>query len=125
MKLHRTAFLALPILSSLSAFDSQGFAQEALCTDKPLPIRWEIEPLTLDANEGCAIADVNGDSKPDIIAGRHWYPSPSFVSRPLRNIDDWNGYIQSNGDFPFDVNRDGKMDVIAGSFVPTEIAWYE
>lgn len=102
-----------------------GLAEEPLSIDKPLAIRWEIEPLLLDANEGCAIADVNGDAKPDIIAGRNWYPSPTFVPRPLRNIDDWNGYIQSNGDFPFDVNRDGKIDVIAGSFVPTEIAWYE
>ena len=71
MKLHRTAFLAVPILSSLSAFESLGIAQDALSTDRPLPIRWEIEPLTLDANEGCAIADINGDSKPDIVAGRH------------------------------------------------------
>ncbi|MFM2013300.1 MAG: hypothetical protein RLZZ396_2084, partial [Planctomycetota bacterium] len=125
MKIHRTPFLALPFVGAICTFGPFGLAQEPLCTDKPLAIRWEIEPLTLDANEGCAIADVNGDSKLDIIAGRHWYPSPSFVSRPLRNIDDWNGYIQSNGDFPFDVNRDGKIDVIAGSFVPTEIAWYE
>lgn len=99
--------------------------EDPLAIDKALPIRWEIEPLALDANEGCAIADINGDSKLDIVAGRNWYPSPTFVPRPLRNIEDWNGYIQSNGDFPFDVNRDGKIDVIAGSFVPTELAWYE
>lgn len=100
-------------------------AEEPLCIEKPLPIRWQILPLALDANEGCAIGDVDGDAKLDIVAGRHWYKSPSFTPRPLRNIDDWNGYVQSNGDFLLDVNRDGRMDVIAGSFVPTELAWYE
>ena len=104
---------------------SNAFAQDALATEKPLPIRWQIEPLTLEANEGWAIGEIDGDSKLDIVAGRNWYASPQFTPRPLRNIDDWNGYIQSNGDFLLDVNRDGRLDVIAGSFIPTEIAWYE
>ena len=113
------------VLSATIGTCWQAHAEEPLSTDKPLPIRWQIEPLGLDANEGCAIADVDGDNKLDVIAGRNWYQGPSFVPRALRTIEDWNGYVQSNGDFPFDVNRDGRIDVIAGSFVPTEISWYE
>ncbi len=32
----------------------------------------------------------------------------------MRNIDDWNGYVESNGDFLFDVDGDKQLDVIAG-----------
>jgi hypothetical protein len=100
-------------------------AKEPTCPVKPLPIRWQIEPLALDANEGCAVGDMDGNGSLDIVAGRSWYASPSFTPRPLRTIEDWNGYVQSNGDFILDVNRDGRLDVVAGSFVPTELAWYE
>ncbi|NBB75362.1 MAG: hypothetical protein GVY35_17090, partial [Bacteroidetes bacterium] len=81
--------------------------------------------LYQDANEGTAIADVNNDGTLDIIAGRNWYAGPDFLARPLRLIDDWNGYVQSNGDHVYDVNGDGWADVVAGSFLPTEVHWYE
>ncbi len=86
---------------------------------------WRIRPLVLDANEGCAIGDIDGNGSPDIVAGRNWYPAPEFTPRPLRTIEDWNGYVQSNGDFLFDVNGDGRLDVIAGSFIPGEVHWYQ
>lgn len=88
-------------------------------------VSFEVRKLAVDANEGIAAADVNGDGKPDIVAGRFWYQNPDWAARPLRNIDDWNGYIQSNGDYVFDVNKDGRMDVVAGSFVPSEVYWFE
>ncbi|SMP73362.1 FG-GAP repeat-containing protein [Neorhodopirellula lusitana] len=81
--------------------------------------------LTLDANEGIAAGDIDGDGKTDLVAGRNWYRAGEWVPRPVRNIDDWNGYVQSNGDFLLDVNGDGRLDVIAGSFLPTEVHWYE
>lgn len=88
-------------------------------------VAFEIRQLYLDANEGIAVADVDRDGLPDIIAGRNWYAAPDFVPRPLRLIEDWNGYVQSNADHAHDVNGDGWVDVIAGSFVPTEVYWYE
>lgn len=81
--------------------------------------------LTLDANEGIAAGDIDGDGQTDLVAGRNWYKAGDWAPRPLRNIDDWNGYVESNGDFLFDINGDGRLDVIAGSFLPTEIHWYE
>ncbi len=81
--------------------------------------------LTIDGNEGVAIGDIDGDQKPDIVAGRNWFRGGDWAPRPLRSIEDWNGYVQSNGDYLLDVNGDGRLDVIAGSFVPTEVFWYE
>lgn len=89
------------------------------------PISFQKRLLYLDANEGSAIADVNNDGQLDIVAGRNWFAGPDFVARPLRLIDDWNGYVQSNGDHVYDVNQDGWVDVVAGSFLPTEVHWYE
>lgn len=109
--------------SQLALLSSLGFAQDGGQPDGSL--KWIIKPLCIDANEGVDIGDVDGDQKPDVVAGRNWYASPDFVARPLRSIADWNGYVESNGDYLVDVNRDGKLDVIAGSFIPTKVFWYE
>lgn len=86
---------------------------------------FNVRMLALDANEGIAAGDIDGDGSTDLVAGRNWFPAGEWVPRPLRNIDDWNGYVQSNGDYLFDVNGDGRLDVIAGSFLPTEVHWFE
>ncbi|MCH2180481.1 MAG: VCBS repeat-containing protein [Mariniblastus sp.] len=88
------------------------------------PAKWEIRQLTVDANEGIDLADFNGDGKMDVVAGRNWYAAPQFTPRPVRQIADWNGYVESNGDYAMDVDRDGWIDVVAGSFVPSEVYWY-
>ena len=88
-------------------------------------VRFKPVLLTVDANEGVDLADVNNDGKTDVIAGRNWYPAPDFRPRPLRSIDDWNGYVQSNSDHAYDVNGDGWTDVVAGSFQPTTVHWYQ
>ena len=88
-------------------------------------LTFESRLLYTDANEGAALADVDGDGLLDIIAGRNWYSAPDFMPRPLRMFDDWNGYVESNSDHVFDVNGDGWVDVVAGSFIPTEVYWYE
>ena len=86
--------------------------------------KWEIRQLTVDANEGVDLADFNGDGLTDVVAGRNWYAAPQFTPRPVREIKDWNGYVESNGDYAMDVDRDGWIDVVAGSFLPSEIHWY-
>ena len=86
---------------------------------------WSIQLLAVDTNEGVDLADVNRDGKLDVIAGRNWYAGPDFVPRPLRVIQDWHGYAESNGEFAYDINQDGWPDVVSGSFLPTTVHWYE
>jgi hypothetical protein len=89
------------------------------------PVHFDIQLLTVDANEGCDVADVDGDGKLDVIAGRNWYRNGEWVPRPLRHIADWNGYVESNGEHAYDVNRDGRVDVLSMSYLPTQVYWYE
>jgi FG-GAP-like repeat/FG-GAP repeat len=100
------------------------FGFSVVSADNPPP-SFSVRMLALDANEGIAAGDIDGDGKMDLVAGRNWYRGGEWAPRPLRNIEDWNGYVESNGDYLFDVNQDGRLDVIAGSFLPTEIHWYE
>jgi len=88
-------------------------------------VRFVRKCLTVDRNEGCAIADVNRDGKPDVIAGRNWYAAPDFIPRPLRLIEDWKVYAQTNGDHAWDVNGDGWVDVIGGYWFSKEVHWFE
>tara|TARA_R110002073_G_scaffold229127_4_gene389970 strand:+ start:5250 stop:6467 length:1218 start_codon:yes stop_codon:yes gene_type:complete len=108
----------LALTTVLFAFSSSAAAESPAAT-------FHARRIALDANEGIAAGDIDGDGKTDLVAGRYWFSATDWAARPLRQIDDWNGYVQSNGDFLFDVNDDGRLDVIAGSFVPSEVYWYE
>lgn len=101
----------------LAVLSSSAFAAQTLKFEKRL--------LIVDCNEGCAIADVNRDGKPDVVAGRCWYAGPDFTPRPLRMIDDWRCYAETNGDQVLDVDRDGWIDVIAGSWCMKEVYWFK
>ncbi len=102
-----------------------GFALGCTCSIMAADPVFEIKKLHQDLNEGCDIADVNHDGKPDVVAGRFWYAGPSFSEqKPIRDIDDWNGYVQSNGEHAFDVDGDGWIDVVSMSYLPKEIFWY-
>jgi len=87
--------------------------------------------LMVNPNEGCAIADVDRDGKPDIIAGTHWYAAPDFVPRPIRDIPQVslgfgaNEFYANNGDHVYDVDGDGWVDVISGGWTEAELYWYK
>lgn len=96
------------------------------------PVRFSKQCLAIDMNEGCAIADVNRDGKPDIVAGEHWYAAPDFIPRPVRQIPPVSGLpeylngklFQSAGDYPYDVDGDGWTDIISVGWTDKEICWY-
>jgi hypothetical protein len=93
---------------------------------EPPALKFSKRCLMLDLNEGCALADVNKDGKPDIIAGTRWYSAPDFIPRPVRDIPFFGGdYLAQNGDHTFDVDGDGWVDVISVGWMDKEICWYK
>lgn len=81
--------------------------------------------LDLGRNEACAVADVNGDGRLDIISGENWYEAPSWKKHPFRSILFWNNYIDDFSDLPIDVNGDGRVDIVSVGWGSKSIAWFE
>ncbi|MCA9129637.1 MAG: VCBS repeat-containing protein [Planctomycetales bacterium] len=89
------------------------------------PIEFKVKVLTVDSNEGCSVADFDNDGKLDISAGRNWFRNGDWLPRPVRMIEDRDGYVRSNGEWAYDVNGDGNTDVISMDFVQEAVNWYE
>ncbi len=97
-----------------------------LMADDAKGVKFSKRLLMISPNEGCAVADINRDGKPDVVAGTHWFEGPDFVPHRLRDIPEMGDlYLVTNGDFIHDVDGDGWLDVIAGEWVNTEICWYK
>jgi hypothetical protein len=98
--------------------------------DEPAGVKFSKRCLMVDPNEGCAVADMNRDGKLDVVAGTHWYAAPDFVPRPVRDIPQitlgfgMNDFFANYGDFIYDVDGDGWLDVISGGWSEAELNWY-
>ena len=90
-------------------------------------LKFRVQQLHLDNNEGCAVADYNKDGRLDISAGEFWYPGPHYTEKkPLRNLEPFlTDYLTNCGEHAFDVNGDGWLDVVSGSFMDPKICWYQ
>jgi len=77
------------------------------------------EKVVLDREfraEGCAIADINRDGKPDIVAGDSWYEAPNWKRHVFRTVGKIRSYRDLRYDYPDDVNGDGWVDIFSVRF---------
>jgi hypothetical protein len=95
----------------------------AVAASRPADIAFR--PIMIDPGYGetVAVADINRDGKPDIVAGESWFEAPLWIKHPLRQIDYNNGYIDDFSDLTVDVDGDGWIDVIQCSYFAHNIVW--
>jgi hypothetical protein len=97
----------------------------ALAVSRPADIPFEKHTLDLGANESCAITDINGDGKPDIVSGENWYEGPRWTKHKFRSLPYTNNYIDNFSDLPLDVNGDGHIDIVSCSWFAHRLFWSE
>jgi hypothetical protein len=90
---------------------------------RPADIAFRVRMIDPGYGETVAVADLNKDGKPDIVAGESWYEAPLWVKHPLRQLDYLNGYIDNFADLPMDVDGDGWTDIIQFSYFAHNIVW--
>ena len=88
-------------------------------------IPFEKQTLDLGANETCAVADLNGDGRLDIISGENWFEAPGWRRHRFREILFTNNYVDNFSDLVLDVNGDRRPDLVSCSWFARRIAWWE
>lgn len=91
----------------------------------------EFEKIQLSSTfyaEGAGIGDINGDGRPDVVAGPYWYEGPDFADKHAfyepRMFDPRN-YSDNFIAGVDDVNGDGSNDILVVGFPGEAAYWYE
>jgi len=95
-----------------------------LCLSARSPeILFERHAIDLGVSETCAIADFNGDGRPDIFSGDSWYENPTWKKHVVRHLPEYGTYLASLTDLPLDVDGDGHMDIVSSGWHSRKIWW--
>jgi hypothetical protein len=100
-------------------------ASIAWTVGRPDEVPFRKHELDLGSSEACAIADINGDGKLDIVSGENWYEAPRWIKHKFRSIHYTNNYIDDFSDLPLDINGDGHVDIVGCAWFSKRLWWSE
>ena len=72
-----------------------------------------------------AVFDIDHDGDLDVFGGGFWYEAPDWTRHKVRDVEFIRGMPDGFAAQPFDVNRDGWMDVIEVNYRSASIKWIE
>jgi len=76
--------------------------------------------------EACSVADFDNDGQLEIICGEYMYSGKDFLTKTkICDITYDGNYVHDFSDYPLDVNGDGYLDIITGSWWSDGIFWRE
>ena len=95
----------------------------------PSPVRFVLRRVGSFRSEACGVADFNKDGRLDIVAGPIWYEAPTWRPHKFRTLRGkvdkaGKGYHDDFANLPFDVDGDGRTDVVTCSWFARRIDWY-
>ncbi len=93
--------------------------------DASKSVKFAKRKLFVSPYESCDVGDINRDGHLDIVYGPYWFAGPDFLPHTYRANHTSADYIRANSDHLYDVNSDGWLDVIMGSWGEEGIIWYK
>lgn len=100
-------------------------ASVAWTISRPDEVPFRKHEIDLGSSEACAVTDINGDGKLDIVSGESWYEGPRWIKHRFRTLNYTNMYIDDFSDLPLDVNGDGNIDIVSCAWFSKRLAWWE
>lgn len=92
------------------------------------PVQFGQQAIAMESYEAVGAFDVDGDDTLDLVSGAFWYEGPDFENRHfVANVERWGNaeYYNDFASIPIDVNGNGRLDFITGSWGDQTMLWRE